>query len=781
MGGEGDDGNDRRDIEWDGRSRMTRWPRLLGTDRSGRRGLRVVVAESKNSSRDQNRPSRELAARVNSRGHQYSRRSPSKELSAASERTIELQRHRDHKTTLKRIFGAQNPDRPYHRGVQRQSEEAKKDLDKCGIAIPELRRQWELQRAAQTSIRAHAPARLKKELDVVLALQAEIDDLEKALSKAYVNLEKAAAPTMSLTILQKLKSTHAKLVLHAEALYTSLNIPNSFPHLKGVDYEFVRLLILTCDLKMNIRKWAIASFLEWDRLDQAVGGRDNPLGTKLHQRTRKTMAKRRPALQVAICKFNKYCDTLQQLHHPQWGVPAPLKLSTDLSMLRDDPALLQDVWIEPFTTEPPRWLYDSDVWVGICAMLKVDRCLEECRRLGIEADNICRWFGRELTTLELALRLPENAAYATELEHHLQDVRLLRQHWENPLMSAIVFNYHLASSIDVALCLSGEPTATNYHWLPPLIQFSEAELAEMEAVVDHDDADVPDVPASVAEDLSHVLLTDILAESVDDGGDEELLDGLDVEGGDHGKVHMIWQHPDNMRFDQWLNTFKPLYASDHMDRGRFRPPLGPFQCLDFSPKDIARIHNSRSPLNDECVNGCAALLFTDLVPRNDLQHIVVFSTLLMTWIQDKVSDERLWWNVRHYQYWERGIWVIPIFRPNLQGGIGHWTLAIVNHVFHYIFHFDSLASEDVWHDDTKIATAPLGCSIHESTDRWMDKSPNLVHTITAQQLRLRTVDARMHGSGVPRLQRNWDARASSVQIAAVLTVPNYAASASMID
>ena len=44
-----------------------------------------------------------------------------------------------------------------------------------------------------------------------------------------------------------------------------------------------------------------------------------------------------------------------------------------------------------------------DVQAGICAILKVERCIEEQKRLGIESDNLCRWFGRELGAVELAL------------------------------------------------------------------------------------------------------------------------------------------------------------------------------------------------------------------------------------------------------------------------------------------------------------------------------------------------------------------------------------------
>ena len=44
--------------------------------------------------------------------------------------------------------------------------------------------------------------------------------------------------------------------------------------------EFVRTLLFARDLKINIRKRAVASFFEWDRLDSAMGGKSHPLGSE---------------------------------------------------------------------------------------------------------------------------------------------------------------------------------------------------------------------------------------------------------------------------------------------------------------------------------------------------------------------------------------------------------------------------------------------------------------------------------------------------------------------
>ena len=77
------------------------------------------------------------------------------------------------------------------------------------------------------------------------------------------------------------------------------------------------------------------------------------LGTKLHQQTRKAIAKCQPALMAAIRKYNSYCEQLSHLHHPSWAIPLPAPLPTTLVDLRDDLTLMQDVWIAPSIGEVP--------------------------------------------------------------------------------------------------------------------------------------------------------------------------------------------------------------------------------------------------------------------------------------------------------------------------------------------------------------------------------------------------------------------------------------------
>jgi hypothetical protein len=140
------------------------------------------------------------------------------------------------------------------------------------------------------------------------------------------SLSKDAGP-----LLVSLERIHNRLEAKVDDLYSSLNVQDAFPELHGIDFEFIQTLLMARDLKINIRKRAIGSFFEWDKLDQAVGGREEALGTfisssyhifiksmgtKHHQHTRKAIAKRRPAIMTAIRKFNSYCEVVTNTATP---------------------------------------------------------------------------------------------------------------------------------------------------------------------------------------------------------------------------------------------------------------------------------------------------------------------------------------------------------------------------------------------------------------------------------------------------------------------------------
>ena len=123
-----------------------------------------------------------------------------------------------------------------------------------------------------------APARLKKELDTVLALQANVDVIEKTIQTTTSIMKKESLSDVTLAALGSLERAHSRLIAKVDTLYASLNVQTKFPELEGINLDFVRTLLLARDLKINIRKRAIGSFFEWDKLDRAVGGAQKALG-----------------------------------------------------------------------------------------------------------------------------------------------------------------------------------------------------------------------------------------------------------------------------------------------------------------------------------------------------------------------------------------------------------------------------------------------------------------------------------------------------------------------
>ncbi|KAF7290656.1 hypothetical protein MIND_01305900 [Mycena indigotica] len=272
---------------------------------------------------------------------------------------------------------------------------ARANLIRAGVPISELQTEWEAQRASQTSLRRHAPKRLRRELDKVIALQAQIDLVEKSILEVRSTIAGDTTASDAQQLLRQLESTHSELSKQAEALYASLNISKIYPELQGLSPEVAHLLLMMRDLKISIRRKAVGSFQEWETLDQAVSGRREPLGTKLYQATRSTITKRQPALMKALKKFNDYCAEFEQLRPADCHIPVPHPLPTQLSALREDTSLHEDVWITPSEGRPPRWLEDEDVRQGIRSLLTLNRCQEEMVRLAAERRNMHQWLEDE--------------------------------------------------------------------------------------------------------------------------------------------------------------------------------------------------------------------------------------------------------------------------------------------------------------------------------------------------------------------------------------------------
>ncbi|KAL0062006.1 hypothetical protein AAF712_011162 [Marasmius tenuissimus] len=342
--------------------------------------------------------------------------------------------------------------------IQKKEADAIKMLRSHGIPHEELRAMWKDQCEAQSSREAIAPARMKKELGKVLGLLAEIETLESTIATTRSAVQKLKfPPTDSLMYLAELEQTHARLKEKADGLYKTLNIPEKHPSLSNIPLPYIHTLLLARDLKTDIRKRAIASFQEYDQIDQAVGGVHQPIGelhlgpfviiliklsgTRNHQIALKNMTKRKATFANSVRKFNQFCAYLETNYKQHYNIPVPRPLPVTIAALRDSETndLWEDVWITN-SKPPPRWLTDDNARKGIRAVLSLDRCAEERLRLSKESKNICMWFRDELFGLMVMVEKPAYIKYKALITLRIKDLLLQADLWSTPFVEREVFD-----------------------------------------------------------------------------------------------------------------------------------------------------------------------------------------------------------------------------------------------------------------------------------------------------------------------------------------------------
>lgn len=271
---------------------------------------------------------------------------------------------------------------------------------------------------------------LRKELDAVLELQEDIEQLEVRIDKAQkaIGRGRSAALRDRQARIDALRVTQADLEAQAGDLYASLHIGDRFPSIADYGMEFVKTLVLAHDAKCAARAKITGRFFEWERLDRAVGGIGPSLGTTQHQSTLASMQRRTPALQNAIKKYNGLCDKLQELLPRGRRFPLPKKLPEDIAQLRDDPELLEDVWVEGDGEEADPWVTDATVRAGIRAMQMLDRCAEERVRVERETRQLYDWAVKRARALMQAIECDVSEYRSLYSGAHAYLVQNLKSH-----------------------------------------------------------------------------------------------------------------------------------------------------------------------------------------------------------------------------------------------------------------------------------------------------------------------------------------------------------------
>lgn len=125
---------------------------------------------------------------------------------------------------------------------------------------------------------SEAPARLKKQLQTVLSLQEVIEQLNSQIEETSKLVQMFPVDQSTKNLLKTLCERHAGLVEAAEGLYSSLNVPDQFPNLEGVPFQFIHTLLMARDLKIVLRQRLVGRYFEISRIDQSTGGADAVLG-----------------------------------------------------------------------------------------------------------------------------------------------------------------------------------------------------------------------------------------------------------------------------------------------------------------------------------------------------------------------------------------------------------------------------------------------------------------------------------------------------------------------
>ena len=129
-----------------------------------------------------------------------------------------------------------------------------------------------------------------------------------------------------------------------------------------------------------------------------------------------------------------------------------------------------------------------------------------------------------------------------------------------------------------------------------------------------------------------------------------------------------------------------------------RPSVHGFPRQSFLPSDTGILVSPQACLNDTCINGCAALLYSIFLPA--AARCAILSTHDLPRIRHNADDDTVWRNVSWTWFWEKPIWVLPVHRPS---PVGHWVLCTIDFPSRQLLLFDSLAEHQPWRKDIKVS------------------------------------------------------------------------------
>ncbi|KAF5332294.1 hypothetical protein D9611_008142 [Ephemerocybe angulata] len=626
--------------------------------------------------------------------------------------------------------------------IQKYKAESKAIIKQSNRSIPRLRQLWKEQKEAQMSIRSFKPGQLGNELDAVLKLHGEVDRVNYLLESVAKDLVKDPKSKTSVEAANIANRMRQAKVESMEALYASMNVETMCPELRALPYRFVRTLLLMRDLKFNIRKRAVASFFEYDKLHRASGGKAQALetlknaskGTNLHQLTIKAIQKRKPALITAIETYNNFVADLTILNKPEYKIPTPSPLPLDFTELRAPASgLWEDVWTTRSLGKIPEWLEDAGVREGIRAMLKLDRCDEELKRLGKEADGLCRWYGEELKRIEVALLQPQtdinlDILIRTRLEARKHQLYRLKSRWATSFAGEKLFESKIEHSKDILSALGYDRPRNTFVWVDEQ-RMAAVDINDPQVVtIDDEPPGQPHTTGSA--DAGESSDTD-LQEPVDPLNEAEVTaqEALEEEAFDaevavsqapEYTVKLHWRVPESLNSVATpvasLNLWLSHKEGGSMYHHRPKKLKTAFGTVEFDSQSLDILSDPNARLTSTCLNAAGTLLqnlfASTASPWRELaSDCALFSSFLFEGA-GYLSSHYIWARNKALRYFEKTVWIIPIHRKL---PAEHWVLCVVYPRHRNILLFDSLGHKAPWKEDIKNIGLLLGQLYHAAS------------------------------------------------------------------
>ena len=291
------------------------------------------------------------------------------------------------------------------------------------------------------------------------------------------------------------------------------------------------------------------------------------------------------------------------------------------------------------------------------------------------------------------------------MEHRREEALELQDQWPTALASQVRYASQVKEAVKMANILCGTSPTAELQWLQPIVCSLPLESVP-EVDVDSDvDEGLKVVPEFEPElDPEQVLLGDILGgENEEDDEKEEVMP----------VVNVAWKLPEvnpsilacciarshvsakNMKTDL-LHIPSAMGIDPDTLIERLRPTTDGFPRLTFEVKDIEILSSNTALLNDTCINGCAALLYSEYLSPFANQ-ITIFSTHDLPRVRYNTTDDVIWRNVKWSRYWEKSIWILPIHRP------GHWVVCIIDVAARRLLLSDSFAEKRPWKKDVPVS------------------------------------------------------------------------------